>query len=210
MKRWYTRIFIRPDAPNEPWILAYFGFGPEGGKYSNATHEERMHWTSEEMLGFCEQVGGATAENRVYVKRAIFTLLGVLSLISLSVVAISIFTNEKLQGHPSPLIARICISEAILVWNSMLKVLRPSVFICYLHSYVLFKNMTGTSYYEAFMVLVWANELIVNFMQLVTLCLNLFLCIDLILTLQSPFEVASRRLSWYSLLSLLTPAIFVT
>ena len=68
--------------------------------------------------------------------------------------------------------------------------------------------MTGTDYYESLLILIWSNEIINNFFQLVSLSLNLCLCIDLILTLQSPFEVARRRMTYYTVLSIVLPAAF--
>ena len=59
------------------------------------------------------------------------------------------------------------------------------------------------------LVLIWSNELINNFFQLVSLCLNLFLCIDLVLTLWSPFEVARGRMKYYQFFSILISGILV-
>jgi hypothetical protein len=60
------------------------------------------------------------------------------------------------------------------------------------------------------LVLIWSNELMNNFFQLVSLCLNLFLCIDLVLTLWSPFEVARGRMKYYQILSGLISATLVS
>lgn len=46
-------------------------------------------------------------------------------------------------------------------------------------------------------------------MQLTSLFLNLFLCIDLILTLKSPFSVTRNRLKWYVITSLTVSSILV-
>lgn len=123
-------------------------------------------------------------------------------------VAVNIFYNKKLSGHPSPLIARICIVEAIVCWSSYIRYIKAKYFLCYFQSYSLFGHLTGNSYYESFLIMIWSNEIINNYFQLVSLCFNLFLCIDLILTLQSPFEVGSRRMFYYQLFSYIVPAAF--
>jgi len=172
----------------------------------------------EEMLAYCKDITKPDADtpdtNWEYAQRAIYSALAVLSILGLTVVALSIFLNKKLSGHPSPLIARICIVEAVGCWSALIRYLRPKVFICYFQSYVLFGNATSViwgkkpNYYESLLILIWSNEIINNFFQLVSLSLNLFLCIDLILTLQSPFEVARRRMTYYSVLSFVLPAAF--
>jgi hypothetical protein len=47
--------------------------------------------------------------------------------------------------------------------------------------------------------LLWVNDVVTEYFQLVTLSLNILLCYDLIITLGSPFEVAGKRISYYQL-----------
>jgi len=42
-----------------------------------------------------------------------------------------------------------------------------------------------------------------------SLLLNICLCLDLIMTMYSPFKPASSRVKWYLLVSLLTPVLLV-
>lgn len=65
------------------------------------------------------------------------------------------------------------------------------------------------TYYEAFVMLILANDLINNTVQLISLFLNLFLCIDLVLTLWSPFNVTRGRLKYYSFLSVALASFLV-
>lgn len=51
------------------------------------------------------------------------------------------------------------------------------------------------------MLLAWANELAVRLFQLMSLGLNIFLCVDLVRTLWSPFEAANKRLLQYVVIS---------
>ena len=98
------------------------------------------------------------------VKRALYCILAVLSILGLNIVALSIFYNKKLSEHPSPLIARIYLVEAIMCWNSLMRFLQPKYIICYLKIYALFGVTSGTdSYYDSMLVLIWSNELINNF-----------------------------------------------
>lgn len=47
--------------------------------------------------------------------------------------------------------------------------------------------------------MLWFNDIVTEYFQLVTLSLNILLCYDLIITLGSPFEVAGKRISYYQL-----------
>ena len=59
------------------------------------------------------------------VMHAIFTVAAVLSILGLCIVAYSIYSNKALRDHPSPLIANICIAEAIMCWSSYITALDP-------------------------------------------------------------------------------------
>ncbi len=50
-----------------------------------------------------------------------------------------------------------------------------------------------------------SNPIFFQFFQLLSLCLNVSLCADLILTIQSPFTPASGRSKWYYGISVLLP-----
>jgi len=69
------------------------------------------------------------------IKRAIFTALAFLSIMGLMIVAGTIYTNKKLNAHPSPLIATICLVEAIMCWNALFRFLGPAVPVCYFKLY---------------------------------------------------------------------------
>ena len=96
--------------------------------------------------------------------RGIYGGLCVLSIIGLLAVAISIYTNDKLKGHPSPLIANICIVEALLCWNSLMRQLQPRYIICYARMYQSWYNTVFKIFtpYESFLILIWSNEIIYN------------------------------------------------
>ena len=78
----------------------------------------------------------------VQVQRFIFASLAICSIIGLTTVSLAIFCNKKLSQAPSPLIARICLVEAIMCWNSLLRFLEPTNAICYFGLYKLFSLST--------------------------------------------------------------------
>lgn len=44
-------------------------------------------------------------------------------------------SDKKLQSHPQPMIAWICIAEACMSYNALIEVLNPVMIICYTKSY---------------------------------------------------------------------------
>jgi len=57
--------------------------------------------------------------------------------------------------------------------------------------------------------IIWAHEYTFMFFQLASLISNLFLCHDLIRTLESPFDAAHKRLKWYIAGTLIIPFIIL-
>ena len=53
--------------------------------------------------------------------------------------------------------------------------------------------------------IIWSHEYAFMFFQLASLISNLFLCHDLIRTLESPFDAAHKRLKWYISGTLIIP-----
>ena len=82
------------------------------------------------------------------VVRLVFFGLFSLSALGLIYIATSIMTDKKLQSHPQPLIAWICIAEACMSYNALIEVLNPVTIICYISSYrllgwTMFKDFSG-------------------------------------------------------------------
>ena len=65
----------------------------------------------------------------------IFVVLFSLSVLGLIFIATTILYSSKLQTHPQPMIAYICIAEACMSWNALMEVLNPVYVICYISSY---------------------------------------------------------------------------
>ena len=68
---------------------------------------------------------------------------------------------------------------------------------------ILFTDFFIHSPDEAFKLLILANELGLHFATLMSLFLNLCLCVDLVLTLWSPFNVTRNRIIWYTIFSII-------
>ena len=142
-------------------------------------------------------------------------ILFVASIAGLTFVSMTIFFNKKLQAHPQPLIAYICIAEALMAYNALLQVINPVWVSCYfgfdqILAWSLFNYApTFDELWNYLNALCWSNSNFFLFFQTFSLLLNLFLCIDLIMTMFSPFKPASLRVKWYLMFSICTPLIFV-
>ena len=96
-----------------------------------------------------------------------------------------------------------------MCWNSLVTFIEPKYIVCYFDLYSVFhltsfrKIPAGTSA----LILIWSNELINNSFQLMSLSLNLFFCIDLVMTLWSPFDVARSRTKFYMITSFIATSV---
>jgi hypothetical protein len=64
--------------------------------------------------------------------RGIFIVLFIFSVTGLAFVSLTILYDKRLKAHPQPLIARICVVEALMSYNALLQVLNPVYVACYL------------------------------------------------------------------------------
>ena len=115
-------------------------------------------------------------------------------------IASMIFTSKKLQVHPNRLIAYTCMSEAISSFNSVIWTMDTQRVIEYLDvnqllSWTLFYSKSN--YAKAADILKYSNDFCFQYFSLLTLFLNMCLCIDLYLTLKSPFTPAKNRMKLY-------------
>ena len=68
---------------------------------------------------------------------SLFAVVSFLSIFGLLTVAMTIYSKKALREHPSPLIANICIAEAIMSWATLFQALDYTNYesyylICYL------------------------------------------------------------------------------
>ena len=81
-------------------------------------------------------------------------------------------------------------------YNALIEVINPVLFICYFSTYrilgyTLFKDVEDPDVAEALAEKqCQSNQIFYSFFQLISLMLNLSLCVDLILTIYDPFSPA--------------------
>lgn len=103
-------------------------------------------------------------------------------------------------------------------YNAIIQVINPVMWIC---NFGMEKTLAWTSAFNfgidtrqdaykcAANMLCESNGVFLQGFQLTSLMLNMCLCADLILTIQSPFTPASSRAKWYYLVSTVVPIVMV-
>ena len=144
--------------------------------------------------------------------KSFFIVVGIISIFCTVFVLTTIFSVKKLKVHPSIMIGYISLFEAISSFHTIVWVCGTVEVIEYLGLEKLFKGTffflnqetPGNTWYAPCMNLCVVNQRLgVYFFQMMSLGMNLCLCIDLILTLRAPFYPAKRRLKFYLLGSFL-------
>lgn len=103
----------------------------------------------------------------------------------------------------------MCISEAIAANASLYALISNKWIICYfnlneLYSFTTF-NLANSE--DTFQILRKSNNTMVSYFQFLSLALNFFLCLDLILTLRNPFSPHDRRMKYYGSASFVLAAV---
>ena len=101
--------------------------------------------SGEEILGatspaFCDDY--LADSNKGDLLRLVFFILFVFSVMGLIFIATTIMYSEKLQSHPQPMIAWICIAEACMSYNALIEVINPVMVICYTSTWRIFGATT--------------------------------------------------------------------
>lgn len=128
--------------------------------------------------------------------------LCLISITAASLVASLMHFNSKLMEHPGKLIFLMCICEAISVWATLMQVLNIQNVICYLGIDQQLLSVVPwwiTTQEQAINVLERTNTMICHYFQLLSLCLNFCLCLDIVLTMSNPFSPHDRRMKFYLL-----------
>jgi hypothetical protein len=60
-----------------------------------------------------------------------YVTLAVLSMFGSTLVATTIIYNKKLQTHPQPLIALICLAEGLACYNALIWAINSEFYACY-------------------------------------------------------------------------------
>ena len=128
-----------------------------------------------------------------------------------SLVVLFMHKNKSLNHHPNKLIYYMCLSEAICCYSCVVTQVNAKDFICYLKLEKLFSLSLGGYLNEekALATLVNTNCSFLQFFEYCSLVLNFFYCLDLMLTLKSPFYPHDRRMKWYLSLSPILAGVLV-
>ena len=99
----------------------------------------------------------------------------------------------------------MCIAEAAAAWSSVIAQIGNKYVICYfgLHELFAWTNPWKIDSLQAFHTLSKSNYMVLDYFQFLSLCLNFFLCLDLVLTLRNPFYPHDRRMKYYKYSSIL-------
>ena len=133
----------------------------------------------------------------------------VVSILFTSSVAIMMKRNSQLMAHPNRLIFYMCLCEGVIAWQAMIAHLGPKQVICY---FKLERLWEATYYFHGdeastIVLLAQSNFKVLQFFEFVSLALNLFLCLDIVLTMRNPFYPHERRMKFYLVFSLVLAAI---
>lgn len=166
-------------------------------------------FTDDELDGqTCDDINQVfTTETNAHAAEIIaFSLL---SMALTSGVAIMMYRNPQLMAHPNKLIYYMCLCEGIVAWQAMISHLGPKTIICYFGLANLYEKTTWWENDTANVIqlMTTTNFNIQQFFEFVSLALNLFLCLDIVLTMRNPFYPHSRRMKFYLFFSIILSAM---
>ena len=126
-----------------------------------------------------------------------------------SSVAIMMRNNKQLMAHPNKLIYYMCLSEGIIAWQAMVSQMSVAKIICYFDLDGLLQTTTfhAMDSAAAIHLLRSSNFNFLQFFEFISLALNFFLCLDIVLTMRNPFYPHDRRMRFYLPLSVLFAVI---
>lgn len=136
--------------------------------------------------------------------------LGFLSIFATSAVALLMATNKRLMAHPNKLIFGMCLCEAAAAWHAIIAHMGVKTVICYFDLTDVFIKTNyawSGSELETLTLLEANNYALLTFLEFFSLSLNFFLCLDIVLTMRSPFEPHGRRFKGYMAGSVLITAV---
>ena len=113
------------------------------------------------------------------------------------------------MSHPNKLIYYMCLCEGIIAYQAMISQMSVAKVICYFDLQGL---LQATTFYamnetEAIQLLRTSNFNFLQFFEFISLALNFFLCLDIVLTMRNPFYPHDRRMRFYLPLSVVIAAV---
>ena len=142
--------------------------------------------------------------------KAVYVLIGTISIIAAVFVFTTIFSVRKLRAHPSIMIGYISLFEAISWFHSVIWAVSTMEYIDYFGLEYLFQYtiIGDVSVEKSWYALCEFNQILgFQFFEIMSLGMNIGLWIDLVLTLREPFYPAKRRLKNYLLVSFILAVI---
>ena len=129
-------------------------------------------------------------------------MTGWISMLCSFLVAITIYTNKKLRVHPNMLIAYMSIANFGSCWSSIIYTIGTHHVVCYLG---MAQTLEGTmkifnkdyTILDAVKLLSMTNIQWFEFFQMVAICMNIAMCVDLYFSYKNPFYPGSRRMKFY-------------
>lgn len=131
----------------------------------------------------------------------IFNIISFCSVIGSTVIFLTALWNPKLAQHPYKLVSMIALIDAayFLIFNTLDEVCELKLYDVF--AYTVFFNDSAESQYRALNLILRSSLYLFKTLFVVSFFLNSFLCIDLYLTVKSPFTPAASRLKVYYIFS---------
>ena len=149
----------------------------------------------------CSQVSISGLTHSGMAENFAVVCIGFLSITAASVVAYLMYNHKPLMAHPNKLIFGMCLCEAAAAWHAIISHIGVKTWICYFGLDSLFMSTStilwNGSELETLQMLEANNYNILCYLEFFSLALNFYLCLDIILTMRSPFHPHGRRLKWY-------------
>ena len=134
-----------------------------------------------------------------HINNFVVAMIGALSITATSLLVLLMSMNKPLMNHPNKLIFGMCICEAAAAWHAIINHVGAKAWVCYFSLDKIYMNTVfwEQGELETLMMLEKNNYDILGFLEFFSLSLNFFLCLDIILTLRSPFSPHDRRMKPY-------------
>ena len=157
----------------------------------------------------CADVNIADLSHSAMGENLAVVCIGFLSITAASIVATLMYTNKPLMQHPNKLILGMCICEAAAAWHAIITHIGVKTWICYfnLDSFFQKTSLWSGDELQTLQMLENNNYSILCFLEFFSLALNFYLCLDIILTMRSPFHPHGRRMKWYLVGSTIIAAV---
>ncbi|CAG9334371.1 unnamed protein product [Blepharisma stoltei] len=143
---------------------------------------------------------------------ALYTSLGCANILFSGLVVLTFLHSKELRQHPSGLIVCLSICEIIMSFHSIIFVWdTESVISIYQLLPGLADHLGYTIGHQTIsLILCGINQVMLSIGIVGSLCYNIAICLDLIVTLYNPFISGQKRKKFYHIATFLTTAYFVS